>query len=173
MKIHLVAIAKSEEAYIEDWMLYYYNLGIDYICIYDNNDYSLSDYSSRFITLSTLKDKISSTNKEFYDYSLFKDCKDLKDFLTKSNRLKSYQDKYEVIKWNKNQAQAYKHYLNTHKDTFDWLLICDIDEFIDLNFYKDFKDLIHKNNNLKYISFKWINYDDNDLIERDMSKPML
>ena len=32
--VHLCCIAKNEELYIEDWMLHYYSLGIDYIYIY-------------------------------------------------------------------------------------------------------------------------------------------
>ena len=38
LKCHLVAIAKNEERYIEDWCLWYFWLGIDKIVIYDNND---------------------------------------------------------------------------------------------------------------------------------------
>ena len=38
LKCHLVAIAKNEERYIEDWCLWYFRLGFDKITIYDNND---------------------------------------------------------------------------------------------------------------------------------------
>ena len=37
-RCHLVAIAKNEERYIEDWCLWYFRMGIDRIAIYDNND---------------------------------------------------------------------------------------------------------------------------------------
>lgn len=47
LKIHLVAIAKNEELYIEDWMIHYFKLGFDKICIYDNNDYSNSEINSK------------------------------------------------------------------------------------------------------------------------------
>ena len=38
LRCHLVAIAKNEERYIEDWCLWYFLIGIDKITIYDNND---------------------------------------------------------------------------------------------------------------------------------------
>ena len=34
----MVAIAKNEELYIENWLLWYFKLGYDEITIYDNND---------------------------------------------------------------------------------------------------------------------------------------
>ena len=43
MKVHLIAIAKNEELYIEDWMLHYFNLGFDKICIYDYTDSNKQD----------------------------------------------------------------------------------------------------------------------------------
>ena len=38
LRCHLVACAKNEERYIEDWCLWYFLMGIDNIAIYDNND---------------------------------------------------------------------------------------------------------------------------------------
>lgn len=38
LRCNLVACAKNEERYIEDWCLWYFLLGIDKVTIYDNND---------------------------------------------------------------------------------------------------------------------------------------
>ena len=37
MKILLCAIARLENLYIREWVEYYKNLGVDNICLYDNN----------------------------------------------------------------------------------------------------------------------------------------
>ena len=159
LKVHLVAIAKNEELYIEDWMLYYFNLGIDFIYIYDNND----------------------INKK----------PSLSEFLSNSNKLKDYKDKYLIIKWQWSQNDAYKNCWNNFSNDFDWLMINDIDEFIDLNgcsnaFFKqlrneeiletdyekytNIKQLLENYKNNKLVSLKWIEYGDNEIIQRDMSE---
>ena len=37
MRVCLIAIAKMENDYINDWVKYHLNLGIDRIYLYDNN----------------------------------------------------------------------------------------------------------------------------------------
>ena len=37
MKIGIVAIAREEQKYIEEWISYHRKLGIDQICIFQNN----------------------------------------------------------------------------------------------------------------------------------------
>lgn len=36
MKVNLVAVAKNEEKYLEEWLKYHFSLGFDNITIYDN-----------------------------------------------------------------------------------------------------------------------------------------
>ena len=60
MNIHLITIAKNEELYIEDWILYHFLKGFDKICIYDNNDNmeTLPNLLKNSIKLNSFKDKI-------------------------------------------------------------------------------------------------------------------
>ena len=157
MIVHLCCIVKDEELYIEDWMLYYYNLGVDFIYIYNNdNDKTI-----------------------------------LPNLLYKSNKLKDFTYNFIIIPWINNQNDAYRHCWNRFSKDFDWLILNDIDEYIDLNgcsngFFKklkneeiletdyekytNIKQLLEHYKDSKLLSLKWIIYDDNDLIERDMSK---
>ena len=162
LKVHLCCIAKNEELYIENWMLHYYSLGIDFIYIYDNNNI----------------DKKPS----------------LSEFLSNSKKLKKHKNKFKIITWNGLQNHAYKNCWNRFFNDFDWLLICDIDEFIDIQSVINFnasnileaslentKDNTLKNNiksllehykDSKLLSLRCIEYGDNELIERNMSKPV-
>ena len=196
MRIHLVAIAKNEETYIEDWMIYYFELGFDKIIIYDNNDYISKIFKN---THNDVSSKDLNTTEKFFNKdnhkndvkqidnkeNTLKDCKNLKDFLRDSDKLESYQDRYEVIEWKGKQNVAYYEYWNKHKDEFDWLLVCDIDEFLvykdtsskdtsdkiqSQKVSKDIKQFLEKYNDSKILSIRCIEYGDNDLIERDMSK---
>ena len=76
------------------------------------------------------------------------------------------------VKENRLQHRIYTEFYNTHKDKFNWCLFCDIDEYLfGVNNIKSFFDLpIHKNS--KQIRVKWLLFGDDDLIERDMSKPV-
>ena len=140
MRVVLFVFAKNEELYIEDFMIYYYNLGIDYIYILDNND----------------NDKEPS----------------LRDFLNNSQKIKDYRHKY-LIEHEEYQRKSYQNCYKNHKDEFDWFLVVDIDEFLDLNGYcNNIKELLLKHKDNEMISFKWVTYGDNELIERDMSKPV-
>ena len=157
MIVHLCCIAKNEELYIEDWMIHYFNLGIDFIYIYDNND----------------------------------DKSTLLKLLSHSNKLKKYKKKFLRIPFINKQNDAYRDCYKRFSDNFDWLLICDIDEFIDLNdcsnaFFKklrneevlesdyqkyaNIKQLLENYKDSQILSLKCVEYGDNDLIERDMTK---
>ena len=119
-KVALFLFAKNEELYIEDFMIYYYKLGIDYIYILDNND----------------------INKK----------PSLSEFLSNSNKLKDYKDKY-LIEHSNEQLKAYQNCYKNHKDEFDWFLVVDTDEFLDLNgCYANIKDLINEHKDEAMIS---------------------
>ena len=153
MKAHIVAIAKNEELYIENWLLHYFQLGFDKICIYDNND----------------------------------DSNTLSQLINESNKLNDFRENILINTWHGSQNEAYKDYWNNHKNEFDWLFICDIDEFIDIDSLRHFCDKFKNSNKEKYennliktalerynsykvITLRCVEYGDNDLIERDMSK---
>lgn len=94
----------------------------------------------------------------------------IKDFIEPK-----YLEKVEIIdirgmRKNRLQHQTYTMFYNTHK--FDWCLFCDIDEFLfGVNNIKDFLSKpIYRN--AEQIRIKWKLFGDDDLIERDMSKPV-
>lgn len=70
------------------------------------------------------------------------------------------------------QHKLYTQFYDEYRKTFDWCLFCDIDEF--LFGVNDIKQLlsspIHKKS--QQIRVKWKLFGDDDLIERDMSKPV-
>ena len=246
--VHLVAIAKNEDLYIEDWMIHYFNLGIDKICIYDNmsekplselinnsiklkqyfgltNDASESqaEYNSNDASESqsnieiesqsndNIKNQIEVPTESLTNDSSISSNKDNLKIETKDTYQDSIKNKIEIKTWTGLQNDAYKDYWEFHKDEFDWLLVCDIDEFIDvqsiINFNVNIKDktskvllentskddaskddikdkttkddnttkplikqLLEYYKNDKVLSLKCVEYGDNELIERDMSK---
>ena len=107
MKVYLISSAKMEELYIEDWVNYYLNLGIDKIIINDNNDkdypYQLKDILKKYIDSGVV------ILERYYDtHTLTNETteKDLKFILT------WLYDKY--------------------KDSCEWMLKMDIDEYLEI-----------------------------------------
>ena len=250
LRVHLVAIAKNEDLYIEDWMIHYFNLGIDKICIYDNmsknpiselinNSIKLKQYfdltndGSKDASENDIKNKFnieteSQSNDNIKNQievpteSLINDVsksqtEDNLKIETEAQIKNAFKDtiknKIEIKLWTGFQNDAYRDYWKLHKNEFDWLLICDIDEFIDVqsiisfnaslentsndkaleNTVKnDLDDNTSKNNikdklsndslktsikqmlehykKDKILSLRCIEYGDNEIIERDMSK---
>ena len=70
------------------------------------------------------------------------------------------------------QGKFYTNFYNIEKDNFDWCIFCDIDEFIfGIDNIKDFLSK-PKYKPFEQIRIKWKLFGDDNLIERDMSKPM-
>lgn len=71
------------------------------------------------------------------------------------------------------QGTIYSEFYEKHKHMFDWCLFCDIDEF--LTGIDNIKDFLKDKRFLPYqqIRIKWKLFGDDNLIERDMSKPLL
>ena len=70
------------------------------------------------------------------------------------------------------QHDIYTNFYNTYKDTFDWCLFVDIDEFL-MGIPNIHRFLEHPRFRVvKQIRIKWRLFGDDDLIERDMSKPV-
>lgn len=68
------------------------------------------------------------------------------------------------------QQNIYTNFYNTHK--FEWVLFCDIDEFLfGIDNIKDFLSQ-DKFKNAKQIRIRWKLFGDDDLVTRDMSKPV-
>ena len=68
------------------------------------------------------------------------------------------------------QHDIYTNFYNTHN--FDWCLFCDIDEFLfgipNIHYFLEQRKFAHINQ----IRVKWKLFGDDNLIERDMSKPV-
>ena len=102
MKVALCLIAKNENCYIREWVDHYYNLGIDKIYIYDNNDEDgekfddvISDYiNNGFVKVINYRDKKFAIMKaykecyenfnEFYDWIAFFDTDEFLTFADNS-----------------------------------------------------------------------------------------
>ena len=74
MKVVICAIAKCENEYINDWINYHLNLGVDEIHIYDNNDIDYEPLENRInsdkvyiVKIPNAKKFQSSTYTEFYN----------------------------------------------------------------------------------------------------------
>ena len=86
-------------------------------------------------------------------------------------------DKVEIInirgqKKEHLQHDIYTGFYNAHNKQFDWCLFCDIDEFLfGVSNVKLWLEQ-YKLRNSKQIRIKWKLFGDDDLIERDMTKPV-
>ena len=108
MKVLLCGIAKCENNYIKEWIDWYKKIGIDHICLYDNNDINgekfedviSDDIKSGFVEIINYKGKVDCQLEAYtecykkygksYDWLLFLDIDelldiehgDIKDFLS-------------------------------------------------------------------------------------------
>lgn len=139
MRVVLCAIAKNEHLYINEWVKHYLSLGVDHICIYDNDDKE-SPYIGCYI------DKRYAHKVTIYNVRGIK-----KRFF---------------------QHQCYTSFYRRFGYHFDWVLYCDIDEFLSgvENINKFLSNPIYKRFN--QIRVKWKLYGDDGLVTRDTRKPI-
>lgn len=139
MRVVLCCIAKKEHKYINDFVKWYIDIGVDTIYIYDNDD----------------KD---SEHIEYYIDTKYR------------KKVIIYNVRGETGK--NLQNRCYQHFYNTQMQKFNWCLFCDIDEF--LVGVKDIKAFLSQPQffQVPQIRIKWKLFGDDNLIERDMSKPV-
>ena len=73
------------------------------------------------------------------------------------------------------QAECYTKFYNENKHLYDWILFCDIDEFLIIENYNTIDEFIKSNSEFnKYdaIAICWKIYDDNDLVYYE-NKPVM
>lgn len=72
------------------------------------------------------------------------------------------------------QLKAYQDCYDRHNGELDWLLYCDIDEFLCLNGYNNICDFLSQDkfNGFDMIHINWKTYDDNDLVSYE-DKPVM
>ena len=101
MKVALVCIAKDEDNYIQEWLNYYFKLGIDKIYIYTNDwPYTNPDLRTKIIRFNGDMVQIPAYNNFIvnygmnYDYAAFFDVDEYLT-LTEHNNIKDFLSKYE------------------------------------------------------------------------------
>lgn len=138
MKVVLCATAKNEHLYVNDWVKYYLNLGVDHIYIFDNDDPG-SPYILDFVD-EGIRDRVT----------IFDIRGKREDGL---------------------QQHSYTKFYTEHMNEFDWCAFFDLDEY--LWGLKDIKKwLAGIPENFKQVRIKFKTFDDNGLIERDISVPV-
>ena len=139
-EVHICAIAKNEDKYIEDWLIYHFNLGFTQIAIYDNN---IPDRKG------DLKRQIKNSKK------LTKEMKN-KIIIIDATGKQRY------------QREAYNDYYNNNE--FDWCAFIDIDEFIvltDKSGWENIQDMVNDNlfTNATGIDLCWRTFSDGNIVD--------
>lgn len=135
--VYLCCIAKNEDLYIEDWIVYHFNIGFDEIVIYDNNDEERKEDLKKLLKNSS---KISSNMRKHIH---IKKCNGYK-FYQKTAYFQCYQ-----------------------QNEFDWIAFIDIDEYIVLNNWSNIKAMLNDTmfDNCEGIVLGWNLIGDDDIIE--------
>ena len=166
MKIAIIAIAKNEELYINEWINYHLNLGFDNIIICDNDDelilpsivtdnrVIIEDYTGIYGVQQMAYQQSFRKYKEQYDWILLIDIdeflvldkhKDVKEFLS------SFDDNVDCIKL------CWKHFTdNEELDVIDG----------NYNVFDRFKTVIETNRDNFVKQFIKTSSIDDDIIER-------
>lgn len=140
MRVCLIAIAKMENDYINDWVKYHLNLGIDRIYLYDNNTDGYEFVGTRIESQLLNNVEIINVHKE---------------------------SRYQI--------SAYNDFLDKYKDSWDYCLILDLDEFFTMEKFSNIKDFLSQKKFNKYfdvIKFNWKSFGDDNIIFGDKSIPI-
>ena len=133
MKVYVLTSAKTEELYIEYFVNYYLNLGIDKIIINDNNDkdypYQLKDILKKYIDNGTVI---------------------IENYFEK-NVLHSSNSETEL-------GRIYGWLYNKYKNEFNWCIRCDIDEYLEIPEFNNIKDFLNQSkfNDFYTIEIFWL-----------------
>lgn len=147
MKTCICVIIKDEQEYLEEWITHHLNLGIDEIFLYEDND-SISHAD----IIKPFGDKV---HLELIDVIF----KDEKEKLQIKNKFGSV-----------NQDALFNWFPKTYKDTFDWILFNDIDEFLILT--KPLHEFLAEYDDKPAIWLKWRFYGANGHIKKPQGKVM-
>ena len=138
-KIALVAIAKDEDFYLQEWIDYHLKLGFDDIHIFQNN--------WRF------ENVIENEKVHFHIY-------DGKSFT-------NYTESNEPL-WVKNiQTKCYVDFAKKYYTEYEWAAFFDVDEFLVLKKTKDVKEFIKDYDNHNCLVINWAMFGDNGIKEFD------
>ena len=145
MKTAVVAIARLEGNYLQEWVDHYKNLGFTNIILCDN-DWSEDDEDVKEI----LKEDIES------GFIIYEDWRNQKT--------------HEIGK--NVQMYAYSVIYEKYKDQFDWLAFFDIDEQLELIKHKSIDDFLADKNDYEVVLINWFCFGDANQVVADFSKPL-
>lgn len=134
MKTAICVLIKDENDYLDEWLKYHLNLGIDEIFLYE-------DYGSKshldIVKSYGEKVHLNPINVIYYD-----------DFKYDEKRLSNC----SVI-----QEQLFSWFPIKYRDSFDWILFIDIDEFLCLK-QTTLSDLLNEYKNKSHLYLQWKYY---------------
>ena len=134
------------------------------VCAIAKNEHLyINEWVGHYIKLGF--DKIFIFDNDEKDSKYIGDCIDSKYM----SKVKIF-DKRGVHK-NKFQHKCYQEFYDKYNESFNWCLFCDVDEFLDgVGNIKKFLKTIPKS--IGQIRVKWRLFGDDNLIERDVTKPV-
>ena len=143
----IATIIKDEQLYLDEWISYHLNLGVDYIFIFEDigskSHASIVEKYKDHVKLYLLKDVLSDADiKNLYEWKKTNADKNLHVF-----RLR------KVLKFLK----------DNHSD-FDWCFIIDIDEFITLETSNNLNSLLDTYKSYDALILSWECYGANGLL---------
>lgn len=135
-----------------------------YVCALAKNEHLyINEWVNHYVKLGV--DKIFIFDNDD------KGSKYIGDFIERKDKVRIINAR--GLHWNNIQHDFYTNFYNNEKNNFDWCLFCDIDEF--LVGTNDIKKFLSKPifNIYEQIRVKWNLFGDDNLIERDTSKPVM
>ena len=146
MKTAICVIIKDEVDYLDEWLDYHLNLGIDEIFLYE-------DYGSRshLDIVQPYGDKVHLNSIDIIFNSLDP-------------------DKNVINTGERTQIQLFNYFPQMYKNDFDWILFNDLDEFLILK--QPLHDLLKEYDDKPGILLKWRWYGANGHIKKPEGKVM-
>ena len=138
--MHTTFIAKENILFLEEWILYHKSLGVEYFFLYDNSTVQVTEHG-----FGLAGAKVGKIAKRGVPYGIIVTMSD-DDIENELDRIQREIPNVCIIPWapvDKNgnicfaQSMCQTLAANKHKDTVDWMLFMDIDEYlvpsVDLN----------------------------------------
>lgn len=146
MKTAICVIIKDELDYLDEWLNYHLNIGIDEIYLFEDRG-SLSHAE----IVKPYEDRV-----HLYSIDVIFDP--------------DFSDKYIIDDGSRRQPKLFEWFPLAYKDTIDWVLFNDIDEFLILK--KPLKELLKEYNDKPAMYVHWKFYGANGHIKKPKGKVM-
>lgn len=143
MRTAICCIIKNEHLFLDEWISYHLNLGIQDIYLYED----IGSKSHKEITDSYETVYLKSIEGLFDEY-----------YYTKA------------YSGSKNQERLFDWFISNYKNLYDWVLFIDIDEFLVLKDDKPLTDFLKNYNDFSGIYIYWTMYGANKHISRPKGK---